>query len=79
MTVHSTHGVHYCAGCMNGKVPQLQVVRFDLTLKSVRAGIMDSHEHGMQIHRVCWMPRRALLERLRALLLMVAVQLSILT
>lgn len=40
---------------------------------------MDSHEHGMQIHRVCWMPRRALLERLRALLLMVAVQLSIVT
>lgn len=50
MTVHSTHGVHYCAGCMNGKVPQLQVVQFDLTLKSVRAGIMDSHGHGMQIH-----------------------------
>ena len=51
----------------------------DLTFKSVRARIMDSHEHGMQIHRVCWMPRRALLERLRALLLMVAVQLSIVT
>ena len=38
MTVHSTHGVHYCAGCMNGKVPQLQVVRliFDIEIGASR-------------------------------------------
>ena len=51
MTVHSTHGVHYCAGCMNGKVPQLQVVRLIFYIEiGASRDYMDSHGHGMQIH-----------------------------